>query len=45
MMAIGAPDYVLRRAENTCHVINRYTELQEHCRAGMPEDVRGNIAI
>jgi hypothetical protein len=43
MVSVGAADHILRGAQYPGHVVNRYAELQEHRRASVSEDVRGNL--
>jgi hypothetical protein len=43
MVAVCAPDHVLRSSDHTGYVIDRYAELQQHRGAGMPQDMRGDL--
>jgi hypothetical protein len=40
-VAISSPNDILRRAQDSRHVIYGHAELQEHRRTGVPEDMRG----
>jgi hypothetical protein len=43
MMSVGAPDHVLSSAKDTGNIVDRYSELEQHRRAGVPKDVRGDF--
>ena len=43
MMAISASNNVLRGTQYSRNVVDAHSELQQHGRAGVPQDVRRNI--
>jgi putative DNA primase/helicase len=43
MMSVSTPDHVLGRAEHTGNIVDRYTELKEHRRAGVSKDMGGSL--
>jgi hypothetical protein len=43
VVTVGAPDHVFSRPQHAGNVVDGHTELEEHRRASVSEDVRGNF--
>ena len=45
VVTIGAPDDLFGCPQDASNVVDGYAQLEKHCRAGMPEDVRRNLSV
>ncbi len=45
VVTIGAPYDLFRGTQDASDVVYGDAKLEEHCRAGMPEDVRSYVSV